>query len=812
MRGLVLVAVVVGGAAHAQSVDAGAPPPQEEAPLGPEVLEEGADAAAPLGPEVLDEAPAEGAPVPAAPAEGAPVPAAPAEGAPPPAAPAEGVPPPAAEPPADLPDAPADDAVRLDTISILGEREDLPRVSGSAHVVGKEQLEKFEHDDIHRVLEKVPGVYVRDEEGFGLRPNIGLRGATSDRSRKVTLEEDGVLMAPAPYAAPAAYFFPLTTRMVGVEVFKGPASIEHGPQTIGGAINMVTRPVPRKLSGAIDVAGGQFRFGKAHAWVGQGDDRWGFLVEGVHLQSEGFRDLDGGGNTGFDKNELMLKGRWNTDLGDDVYHQVDLKLGYADEVSPETYLGLTEADFGDTSYRRYAGSQRDLMEWTRTQMELRYTLTVGEDFDVRVTGYRHDFERSWRKLNRFQRGPALDDLLKDPASGTNPVYLGVLRGDEDSTAAETLLVGANDREFVSQGVQVNGTWRLPGDWFGQSIKFGIRLHNDSIARVHDELGHQMLNGTLVPDRGDADIVTKNRDEALAWAFHALDEVRLGESLYLTPGVRLEIIRLEHRDDLADTSDDRTDVVVIPGLGAFYAITENVGALAGVHRGFSPVAPGQDDAIDPETSINYEAGVRFAWPLTRGELIGFFNDYENLSGVCTFSSGCDPNDIDRQFDGGEVDVYGAEVALGQKVPLWGAVALNVDVSYTLTLAEFKTSFTSDFEQFGDVQEGDALPYVPAHQVSASVGLGSDRWGVDVSVLYTGEMLDVAGDPDALAAADKVPSRTVVDVAARYGLSERDAFYGKVDNLLDEAYIASRRPFGVRAGKPRQVVVGYKHSFE
>ena len=51
-------------------------------------------------------------------------------------------------------------------------------------------------------------------------------------------------MAPAPYSAPAAYYFS-STRLVGLEVFKGPA-IKHGPNTIGGAVNTISRSVPTK--------------------------------------------------------------------------------------------------------------------------------------------------------------------------------------------------------------------------------------------------------------------------------------------------------------------------------------------------------------------------------------------------------------------------------------------------------------------------------------------------------------------------------------------------------------------------------------
>jgi outer membrane receptor for Fe3+-dicitrate len=123
-------------------------------------------------------------------------------------------------------------------------KDGTPRVAGSAHRVDEETLERFEYDNVERVLAEVPGVSTRGEDGYGLRPNIGMRGASSDRSAKVTLMEDGVLFAPAPYAAPAAYYFPMSTRLVGVEVFKGPAATRFGPQTVGGAINLLTRRVP----------------------------------------------------------------------------------------------------------------------------------------------------------------------------------------------------------------------------------------------------------------------------------------------------------------------------------------------------------------------------------------------------------------------------------------------------------------------------------------------------------------------------------------------------------------------------------------
>ena len=312
---------------------------------------------------------------------------------------------------------------------------DVRRVAGSAQVIGKEELERQEANDLHRVLQGVPGVYVREEDGFGLRPNIGIRGASADRSGKVTLMEDGVLSGPAPYSAAAAYYTPLMTRMVGVEIYKGPASIRFGPQTIGGAVNLRTREAPRAFEGDLDISLGNYGSAKGHGVIGYGTDRFGVLLEGVHLRSDGFKQLDGGGNTGFDKNELMLKARAATDR-----HEFQLKLGLATERSNESYLGISNDDFALTPQRRYAASANDQMNWWRTQMELTHTFTVSEEFEISTTAYRHDFERVWNRLDHFRRGPALYDLLAYPTGGTGAVYRGILSGSEDTTTRDQQLM------------------------------------------------------------------------------------------------------------------------------------------------------------------------------------------------------------------------------------------------------------------------------------------------------------------------------------------------------------------------------------
>ena len=711
-----------------------------------------------------------------------------------------------AEEPAPTPDdgAPA----VTETVSIFGERPEVPRVAGSAHTVEQESLERQEHDDIHRVLAPVPGVYVRGEDGYGLRPNIGLRGASSDRSAKVTLMEDGVLLAPAPYSAPAAYYFPLATRMVGVEVFKGPASILHGPNTVGGAINMQTRDVPADLDGLVEVAVGTERSLMAHAWGGVG---WGFggvLLEGVQLRTDGFKELDGDGPTGFDKSEVMLKVRLHTPPQAFAVSSWTLKLGWASERSRETYLGLADADFEATPYRRYAASQRGLMAWQRTQAELRWRLQLGDAVSVSVVGYHHYLDRSWTKLNRFAGGPAIADVLAHPEGGQGAVYAAILRGEEDSvTDDQLLLVGTNHRRFHAWGVQATASWTHRWSRVSQELEVGVRLHGDSILRDHTEDPFSMTGGVMAPTGDPTHQATLSTASATALAVHVHEELAVGP-VRLVPGVRLEAVRTGFVDDLSgEASDPVTRVVVLPGLGVHVQPIPALGVLAGVHRGFSPVAPGQPVDVKPESSWNYEGGARFAFRGTHIEAIGFFNDYRNLTGTCTFSGGCGDDQVGQQFSAGRVHVYGAEALFNQAVRLPAQLELKGSVSYTWTGSSFQTGFRSESPMWGTVREGDKLPYVPEHQGAASLAFLWPFGSVEASLSVRSALRDVPGQGE-IAALERVPASAVVDLATELRISRNVLLYATLQNLGNSRYAISRRPFGLRPGRPFHVMVGVK----
>lgn len=706
----------------------------------------------------------------------------------------------------------ASDAKPPIELTIVGTR--LSQTPGSAHVIRSRALERFEYDDPQAVLQSVPGVFVRGEDGVGLRPNVSVRGVNPDRSKKVALMEDGIPFAPAPYSAPAAYYFPLITRMTQVRVIKGPSAISYGPQTIGGSVDLLTRAVPAVPTGAIDAAVGEYGYTKLHGHFGSSDERSGFLIEGVHLGSTGFKELPSGADTGYARNEWMFKGY--TRFGEHAFgrHELRLKLTYSDEISNETYLGLSDADFRRNPLQRYAASQLDRMQWHRTSIVLAHVLEAAPGLTITTTGYRHDMARVWRKVNGF-RGADVFDVLTETSTPQNALYHAILKGEADtSTPGEVLRIGPNQRDFVSQGVETRVRWDTTTGPLAHRIEYGLRLHQDRVERRHSEDGFLVRGGELVPEGSATKVTAFNEASTEALALHAIDAVTY-DRLTLTPGIRLEVFRSTTRDRIHEQRESRLSGVVLPGLGAYYALTRDLGVLAGAYRGFSPPAPGSSEDVEPELGTNYEAGARFSTGALRAEVIGFYNDYTNLTDVCTLSSGCVEENLDSQFDAGEARIYGLEAFVDHELAL-DSVTVPLSASYTLTFAEFQSTFRSDDPIFqpsraerssGLVQPGDELPYVPRHQLNVSLGIEHAGSGAVLGLTYVSSMREQPGKAP-LSETLHTDEQLVLDAGGKIGITSWLTAYVNVRNLLDGQFIVSRRPYGARPNAPRWFQLGLK----
>ena len=703
-------------------------------------------------------------------------------------------------------------------VLVTGGAHKIRSLTGSASLLDESQIQAFDSVDITTLLTQVPGVYLRIEDGYGLRPNIGLRGATSERSQKITLMEDEVLIAPAPYSAPAAYYMPNINRMSSVEVFKGPASIKYGPQTVGGAINLVTPPIPDFAEGKLEAVVGTDEFQKYRVFYGDTVGQWGYWVDGLRYSTDGFKDLDyAGGDTGFNRNDLNTKIQWRSDDAAAIDQTLQLKLGYADENSNESYLGLTDGDFNQDPVRRYVSSELDNFDSKHYQAQLFHLARLSSDWQVDTRLYYNHFERDWYKFDGFigSTAPAPAVVLANPDIYSRE--LALLRGEANSNGSERETLDITDfiRDYGSSGIGVRVKHQRSMGAFDHNFEGGLRYHYDFVRRKQDQHGYLMEDTKLVADGIARPLTLSNKWESGAVAGYLADRVEWGKWSF-DLGLRYEYIDGQANDRLTGTSSQRTQDVWLPGAGAFYQLTDHWGLLVGVNKGFSPVSPGAANSVDPEQSINYEYGVRYTSSDLYADVVGFFSDYQNLLGRCGVS---DPNCVaGEEFNGGDVQVAGWEVSANYNTSWDNGLSMPLSLVYTYTETAFQDSFVSSFSLWNPgffqgiqlpVNQGDELPYTPDHQAQFQAGLVGLYWSANLAIRYVSEMREVPGKggyPDG----ESTDAYTLFDVSMAYDVTEDLSVKFMVENIADKEVIVSRRPFGARPNMPRQFKLGLSYA--
>ncbi|MDA9841803.1 TonB-dependent receptor [Candidatus Marinimicrobia bacterium] len=701
--------------------------------------------------------------------------------------------------------------VALDAIDVLVDAASITsgmflRSVRPSSVVSESELRQFNHTDIHRVVSRIPGVYVQEEDGLGLRPNIGIRGTGLERMEKLNVMEDGIIIAPAPYASPAAYYSPTMGRMQGLEIRKGSTQIKHGPFTTGGSLNYISTAIPSSSLNSVDFMVGSFGKTVLHVKSGNTMGQWGYLFEVYNDMTDGFKELDGGGDSGYSKTDVMAKVRYSMNAN----HAVEMKVSMTDEISDETYLGLSDDDYTTNPLRRYRASQLDEMDADHSQFVLSYAGKLSDNLTMAVSAYNNEFARNWYKLNKVD-GLNLG-LIADPAG--NAAAFALM--DAMDSDADAYRIKANNREYLSRGVQAVLNWSIEN----HDIQAGLRIHADEMDRFQWEDRYQMVGGKLNMTTAATPGTDSNRiDSAEATSLYVEDRMTSGNFI-VTGGLRYEEITVK-REDWGKTDPTRagdasikedTFDVIVPGVSVEYALEDGTTLGYGIHKGFAPHGPGGTKVVDgvtqevkSEESWNHEWTVRSYEGLNGLELTFFMNKYDNLLGADTAATG--GTGSNELYNGGAVDVSGLELYLRRMLMDNGSIQLPIEIAYTKTNTEFRESFDGFW---GDVSRGDELPYIPETMVSVNLGVNMDKTSVNIGLKHNSAARTTAGS-GRLDDANSTDALTVIDLGVKHSLQNNITLSMGIKNLLDKDAVVARRPYGARPTMPRSISLGVNYNF-
>lgn len=725
------------------------------------------------------------------------------------------------------------DEGELDPLTVVGSKDRVLDLVGSAVYLDEEDIRREGEGNINRILAKVPGVYAREEDGYGLFPNLSIRGNLGTRSEKTTVMEDGILMAPAPYSAPGAYYSPNSGRMHGLEILKGSSQVKYGPHTTGGVINYLSTPVPEE-----ETFYGKFLYGSdntltAHGYYGNMLDtehgKFGYLLE-MHFQStDGYRSIqrNSSRDTGFERIEPMLKVFWEPNSA--VKQRFEFKFGHTDFDADESYLGLSEEDRRKRPFDRYAATRFDNIDTFQYRTYLKYTVEPTDNFKLEATGYFNRFNRNWYKIDRVSTSvaPGFDSRGRIATGRTSlhsallsAAHLDVLRGD----SAGSIEVKANNRDYYAYGLQLAGQYDFTLGSVEHSLIGGVRMHRDRVRRkqwVDIYAGDGAGNFNLLRN-GIKGEEANRRQQTDALALFVEDSIKVGK-LTLRPGLRVE--RLDFDYDYYRTGSFRSDDLTVwaGGVGFTYEVADTDTLFGGIFRGISTPSPNgytnpnPADQTDEETSVSYELGWRHRNEdrYLSFELAGFFTDFDNLLAPATGAAVGDP------ANGGKGQVYGIEAQLSYDPASASGKAyrLPMYVSATWTHAELKANLDTDTGNiFTDFQGGDEkgkdMPYIPDWKLAAGIGLDMEKWGANLDATWTSSMYGTAGNYDSpvtSAREGKVDQAFLVDLSGWYQLNENWKLIGGVSNIFDEEYVVSRLPEGPRNGRGRHIYAGFEVKF-
>jgi len=691
------------------------------------------------------------------------------------------------------PEKPAEEAPKQEVIEVrvLGQSDDaLQKTPGSGALVSAKEIRRVQPADAGEILRRVPGLYVRPEEGLGLRLNLGMRGLDPTRSRKVLILEDGIPVAINPYGEPDLYYSTPVERIRAVEVVKGSGSILFGPQTVGGVVNFLTLAPPDKPEWSLEGVYGQRNYlklvGNYGGSVADGAAR--YVAQITRKQGDGFRGME------FAATDFLGKVAFQTG----ERSEATVKLAIYDEFSRSTYVGLTRPMF-ELDPRTPTIAPHDAFYVRRYDASLTHEYRISAQTALRTFVYGYITHRAWRRQNYDREevpGVTYERVVGEKNIPGAAIYF-----------RDTSII--RDRSYEVLGAEPRLEHRFATGSVRHTLTAGARLHVETAERL------QYLTEFVTSNAGD--LQSEEFHRTYAAAAYVQDRLAFRDNLMVTPGVRMEYVdslRQQRRIDTDGPPHDvwirgtSEDLAFMPAINLIYG-TPRLSFFGGMHVGYSPprvsaaiAANGQDIGLDAEKSTNYEVGVRLGKPKwLRAEVVGFLMDFKNQVITGNIESGQDSELV----NGGRTLHRGVEssVSLGLGQALKLPLTLDLTGRYTFSYATFT----------GGPFRGNRLPYAPEHTASVSldvehkIGLGADITWTYVSDQFTDAAntvpVDITGRVGLL------PAYQVVDLGLRY-LHPKTKIGAQISvkNALDQVFATTRLPDGIQTGGYRQVNLGVR----
>lgn len=453
------------------------------------------------------------------------------------------------------------------------------------------------NNNAREIFARIPGVTIWENEGSGLQINVGVRGLSPNRSWELNTRQNGVDISADVFGYPEAYYNPPLEAVETIQMVRGGATLQFGPQ-FGGMLNYVLkREKNRMFSFETQNTVGSYGLVSSFNAIGGKYKNWSYYIYNHSRNAKGWRE----------NNQFQAR---NTHAF--IEYRFSEKTKISAEYTNSDYEmqqpgGLTDAQF--EANPRQSTRARNWFGVPWNIFSVNFDTKVNANFDVNVKAFGLIGERN---SVGFTAAANVEDII----STTTNQYAN-RRVDSDT--------------YKNLGIENRNLYRYKLGNTTQNLAFGVRLYQAKTARFQKGKGTTGSDFDMSIENKyptSLEFTTKNA------AFFAENQFKITDKFSVTPGVRYEHINSTAvgRIDIVSGNDVDFDMKTIVrnkpllGLGLEYK-WRNTNFYANISQAFRPVLFGDltpaavIDVVDPnlKDASGYNADLGY-----RGIYKGFVN--------------------------------------------------------------------------------------------------------------------------------------------------------------------------------------------
>lgn len=634
------------------------------------------------------------------------------------------------------------------------------------------------------IFSRTPGIQVWENDGSGVQINVAARGLSPNRSWEFNVRQNGYDISSDPMGYPEAYYNPPMEAVERIELVRGAAALQYGPQ-FGGLLNYVLKGAdPTKpFSVEASLTGGSYGLRGLFAGVGGTKGKLSYYASYHHRQGDGWRQ-----NGRFDVNHGYAQ----------VQYALTPKLKVGGELTLMNYVnqqpgGLTDAQFAQDARQSNRSRNWFSTPWVVPALTAEFAASERTKLNAKVFGLVGE-----RNSIGFTQAINVPDVANAEGRFANRQI---------------------DRDlYRNWGTELRLMHRYRAFGIENTLSAGLRYFDGRTDRLQQGRGDagSDFNLDLQDARFPRDLRFRNQNVAV----FAENLFKVSEKWLFTAGLRLEHmtlagtgrlgIRNGQEDLIGNLTRNRT--FLVGGVGAEYHVSPKTEFYANASQAFRPVMfadltpPATTDVIDQNLRDARGLSADFGYRGTvqnwlRFDVSAFYLTYDNRIGTLTQTRADGTRyqfrtNLGRSVSQG-VEAYGELDLLklfGKTAARFGSLTPFASLSFIdATYRDFRTTSVSN----GQVVEGNLAGkrVENAPRTIHRFGLTYARRSLSATwqMSRVGDAFADASNaetPNAAATTGRIPAYAVQDVSLTYRFAKRYHLRAGVNNLTDARYFTRR----------------------